>query len=171
MNKRKIDITECADDIIKALPDGVLLTTKAGDKLNSMVIGWGNPGRIWGRPMFVCYVRLSRFTKELLDQNPEFTVNAPIGKADPKALKICGTLSGRDMDKIAAAELTPVEPNVISVPGIKEFPITLECRVVCRQEMDEYALDEKLRTRFYGDAHDIHVIYAGEIVDAYVIEV
>ena len=79
MKKRKISVTECANDIIKALPEGVLLTTKAGDKLNSMVIGWGNPGRIWGRPMFVCYVRLSRFTKELLDQNPEFTVSVPLG--------------------------------------------------------------------------------------------
>ncbi len=170
MQKRKIDITDCANDIIKALPEGCLLTTKAGEKLNSMVIGWGNPGRIWGRPMFVCYVRLSRYTKELLDMNPEFTVNAPIGKADPTALKICGTLSGRDLDKIAASRLTPVEANVISVPGFKEFPVTLECKVVYRQEMDESALDEKLRSRFYGDAHDIHVILAGEIVDAYVIE-
>ncbi len=170
MNKRKIDITDCANDIIKALPEGCLLTTKAGEKLNSMVIGWGNPGRIWGRPMFVCYVRLSRYTKELLDLNPEFTVNAPIGKADPTALKICGTLSGRDLDKIAASRLTPVEANVISVPGFMEFPVTLECKVVYRQEMDESALDEKLRSRFYGDAHDIHVILAGEIVDAYVIE-
>ena len=42
MNKRKIDYTDYADTITKALKKGILLTTKSGDKVNSMVIGWGS---------------------------------------------------------------------------------------------------------------------------------
>ena len=38
MQKRKIDITDCANDIIKALPQGVLLTTKAGEKLTFVAV-------------------------------------------------------------------------------------------------------------------------------------
>ena len=41
MKKRKINAADYAGEIIKALPRGILLTTKAGDKVNSMVIGWG----------------------------------------------------------------------------------------------------------------------------------
>ena len=41
MNKRIIDYRDCAGAIIKALQPGILVTTKAGDKINSMTIGWG----------------------------------------------------------------------------------------------------------------------------------
>lgn len=41
MTKRNIKIEDYANDIVKALPKGILLTTKA-DKVNSMVIGWGH---------------------------------------------------------------------------------------------------------------------------------
>ena len=77
MKKRKISAADYAGEIIKALPRGILLTTKAGDKVNSMVIGWGTIGVNRGKPVFITYVRESRFTHELLEQNPEFTINVP----------------------------------------------------------------------------------------------
>ena len=51
-HKKKIDIKDYAGDILKALPGGLLLTTKADDKVNSMVIGWGTFGINWSRPVF-----------------------------------------------------------------------------------------------------------------------
>ena len=140
MNRKKIDAAEYAEEIIKALRKGTFLTTKAGGKVNSMVIGWGHIGRIWERPVFVAYVRVCRYTREMLDQNPEFTVNVPVNGFDKKAFAICGSKSGRDMDKIAEAGLTPVPPEVISVPAIREYPLTLECRVLYRQVQDETQL-------------------------------
>ena len=95
MGKRKISITECADTTTKSLEKGVFLTTKAGDKINSMVIGWGHIGRIWERPVFITYVRDCRYTYEMLERNPEFTVNVPINGFDKNAFRICGTQSGR----------------------------------------------------------------------------
>ena len=68
MKKRKISITECADTITESLKKGVFLTTKAGDKVNSMVIGWGHIGRIWERPVFITYVRDCRYTYEMLEK-------------------------------------------------------------------------------------------------------
>ena len=82
MTKNPLDIIERASDILRALKKGVLVTAKAGDKVNSMVIEWGTLGFNWGKPVFVCYVRQSRFTRELLDSNPEFTINMPIGDCD-----------------------------------------------------------------------------------------
>ena len=170
MNRRKIDALAHADEIAQALKKGVFLTTKAKDKVNSMVIGWGHIGRIWERPVFVAYVRDCRYTWEMLEANPEFTVNVPVHGCDRKAFAICGTRSGRDMDKIREAGLTLVAPEVISVPAIGEYPLTLECRVLYSQRQDATRLPEDIRRQFYSMETSEHVVYYGEIVAAYMLE-
>ena len=82
-------------------PTEAILEMKAGDTVNTMTIGWGKIGIEWNKPVFIAYVRETRFTKQLLEENGEFTVNVPMGEYDPKILGYCGTKSGRDMDKIA----------------------------------------------------------------------
>lgn len=170
MNRKMIDSAEYADAIAKALKKGVFLTTKADEKVNSMMIGWGHIGRIWERPVFVAYVRDCRYTREMLDRNPEFTVNVPINGFSKQAFTVCGTKSGRDIDKIKEAGLTLAEPVVISVPAIKEFPLTLECRVIYREEQDASRLPEPIRRQFYSIEAQDHISYYGEIVSAYMIE-
>ncbi len=170
MTKRNIDITECANIVTECLKKGVFLTTKAGDKVNSMVIGWGHIGRIWERPVFITYVRDCRYTYEMLERNPEFTINVPIKGLDKEAFRICGTKSGRDMDKIAEAGLSLEEAEVITVPGIREFPLTLECRVIYKEDQDASKLPEDIRKKFYSVETSEHTAFYGEILAAYVIE-
>ena len=170
MNRKQIDALGCADVIEKALEKGVFLTTKAGDKVNSMVIGWGHVGRIWNRPVFVAYVRDCRYTRELLDAHPEFTVNVPVNGFTQKAFALCGTESGRDRDKIAEAGLTLIDGQTVSVPAIAEFPLTLECRVLYRQEQVESELPDEIRRQFYDAEKGNHVCYYGEILSAYLLE-
>ena len=129
MEKKKIDVLAHANEITEALKKGVFLTTKVGDKVNSMVIEWGHIGRIWNRPVFVVYIRTNRYTRELLDQNPEFTVNIPIHGFEKKAFMICGTRSGRGMDKISEAGLTLAEPDAVSVPAIRIFLLRWNVRL------------------------------------------
>ena len=114
-------------------------------------------------------------TKTLLDKNGEFTINVPLKGTDRKAaLGFCGSKSGRDVDKIKELGLTLEEPEKISVPGIKEFPITLECRVVYKQDQNLSFLDEDKSLRYYapGTANDgdYHTAYYGEVLSAYIIE-
>lgn len=170
MNKRMINIDEYSQTILSALKRGVYMTTKSGDKVNSMVIGWGHVGRIWERPVFVAYVRDCRYTRELLDMNPEFTVNVPLEGFNKEAFAICGTKSGRDIDKISEAGLTLVEPDKISVPGIKEFPLTLECKVLYREEQHAERLPDDIKAKFYTIETADHISYYGEIVAGYIIE-
>lgn len=178
MNKQPIEVFDYAAEITKAIPKGILLTAKAGDRLNTMTIGWGTLGVEWGVPLFVAYVRESRFTRQLLDENPEFTVNVPLGDFDKQIISFCGSKSGRDVDKFAALGLTAVDPQVISVPGIAQLPLTLECRIVYRQLQDA-PLEERLFERYYPQTapspdfkanRDLHVAYCGQIVAAYRIE-
>ena len=174
--KRFISPFDYANEITKALkPGGILLTAKAEGQLNTMTIGWGTLGVQWGKPIFIAFVRGCRLTKGMLDKNPEFTVNIPLGEIDPKILSFCGTKSGRDTDKFAALGLTPEAPEVISVPGIRELPLTLECRVVyTQQQVPDAFLSEAVRKIYPASSQnihdDFHTAYYGEIVSAYMIE-
>ena len=106
--KRVIEPFDYANEIMRAVETGVLLTTKAGDKVNAMTISWGTLGIEWGKPLFTVFVRESRFTKSLLDQVPAFTINVPRGAFDRRILEVCGTQSGRAFDKIAALGVEPL---------------------------------------------------------------
>ena len=171
--KKSVNVFEYSNRICSAMKRGVLLTTASGDKVNTMTIGWGHVGIEWGKAIFVAYVRESRYTKALLDETGEFTVNVPLEEADPKILGYCGTKSGRECDKIRDMDLTVVESEKIRVPGIKEFPLTLECKVLFSQVQDPVLLPPDIQKRFYptdsGEFPDAHTAYYGEILNAYLI--
>ena len=173
--KKQINLWEYAGEILEQVGTAALVTAKADGQVNPMTIGWGTLGVQWGKPIFIVFVRQSRHTKTLLDKNGEFTINVPLKGTDRKAtLGFCGSHSGRDVDKIKELGLTLEEPETISVPGIKEFPITLECRVVYKQDQDLSVLEEDKCRRYYasGTANDgdYHTAYYGEVLSAYIIE-
>ncbi len=177
--KEHIEVFDYSKTIFEALQKGVLLTTKTEDKTNTMTISWGALGVEWAKPLFITFVRTGRFTHQQLEKNPEFTINIPLGEFDSKILGIAGTKSGYDIDKIAELGVTLEEPEIISVPGIKELPLTLECRVVYKQTQDPTHLKPEYHEQFYpqdvpGSHHsansDYHTAFYGEIVDAYIIK-
>lgn len=173
--KREINPFDYAGDIFKALPEGILLTSEAEDCVNAMTIGWGTLGIEWGVPIFAAYVRTTRFTYDLIERTGEFTICAPYGelsKTAAKAIGICGSKSGRDVDKLAKAGVHLVEADIVRPPAIKELPLTLECRVVFSQLQPIKDIDNRFG-KFYvpNTAHsEPHVAYYGEILKAYIIE-
>ena len=173
--KQSVDAFDYAGHICKAMKKGILLPTKSGDTLNTMTIGWGKIGIEWNRPVFIAYVRETRHTKTMLEENGEFTVNIPYGQVDPQILAYCGTRSGRDTDKFRDLGLTPVDSDIVSVPGIAQLPLTLECRVIYRQKQDLSVLPPEILDRFYPvagehDFRDYHIAYYGEILNAYLVQ-
>ena len=80
--KKEINLWDYAGKVVEGVQKGALLTTCADGEVNTMTIGWGHIGIEWGRPIFVAYVRGSRYTHQLLSENPEFTVNCPLGDVD-----------------------------------------------------------------------------------------
>ena len=172
--KQTVNPFDHAAHICSSLKKGILITTAAKDSVNTMTIGWGHIGIEWGKPIFVAYVRESRYTKALLEDNGEFTVNIPYCEYDPSVIGYCGTKSGRDCDKIRDMNLTLEAPNHISVPGIKEFPLTLECKVIYKHKEELSYLPKEILDRYYpanpDGCQDHHIAYYGEILDAYLIQ-
>ena len=175
--KEIIDVNAWAARINAALSQGVLLNTN-GEKFNAMVIGWGQLGRIWNMPVFTAYVREGRFTRRQLDETRNFTVSIPLEAPDAAINRVCGWQSGRDVDKAAAAHLTPEPPMANATPGVREYPLTLECEVVYSRTQDPALLPGDVRAAMYPpdvdgscpmSNRDAHVEYIGRIVAAYII--
>ncbi len=172
--KQYIDVWEYAPQIMRAMESGILMTTQADGEVDTMTIGWGMLGIEWNKPIFVAFVRQSRYTKALVDKNPEFTVNIPLDVLDKNIIAVCGTKSGRDIDKIRELGLTTVPGETVSVPAIAQLPLTLECKVVYQQDQDLSALQEDYRNACYKpntrNDGDFHTAYYGEITAAYILQ-
>ena len=168
--KKTVNAFDYADHLTQTLNPGFLLNTKA-DKFNSMVIGWGNIGVIWGLPAVTVYVRQSRYTKGQIDASGEFTLSLPLeGSLSADVMRVCGSQSGRDVDKEKL--FTLAAPRTNHTPGVLEYPLTLECRVLYAQDQDLEKIPAEIRKRFYGkgaDAGDFHTAYIAQIVDAYIL--
>ena len=162
---KPISYNEYARETLTGLSQGAFLTTKTNDTVNTMTIGWGAISYMWAKPVFTVMVRQSRHTKGMIDATGEFTVSLPEG-ALADAVKLCGTKSGRDTDKIAEAGLELLPPEKLATPFIGGCTLHFECKTLYKQEMDLALLDEATRDRWYANG-DVHTIYYGEIVGAY----
>lgn len=151
---------------LQQMPAGAFLTTRLGDKINTMTIGWGAVGFIWGHPVLIVAVRRSRHTYEIIDKSGEFTVSFPLGHNLKRELEICGTRSGRDIDKFQACTLTPQPGRKVETPVIGECLLHYECKVIYKQPMEPDLVRKDIDQRFYGNK-DYHTIYYGKIVACY----
>ena len=163
---QNINAFEHAETILKVLSKGAFLNVAAEGLDNTMTIGWGQLGFQWGMPTLTVMVRASRYTKTLLDKNPVFTVSIPVNEGFQKALGICGTKSGRDIDKFAAADLETEAAQTVDAPIIKGAGLQIECEVVETRTMEENHVDTAVAAKWYADK-DWHTYYVGKITAAY----
>lgn len=162
---KEVAFDHYAPQVIQTLPKGAFLTVRHAGRDNVMTIGWGTIGVIWGQPIFSVLVRPSRFTFGLLDASGEFTVSIPLTDMS-KALALCGSKSGRDLDKFAAAGLQKLPGIKIATPAIAGAGLHYECKVVFKQPMNPAPLNSNLNSSFYSNG-DYHTIYFGQIQSAW----
>ena len=86
--------------------DWMLITAGTKDGFNTMTASWGNVGIMWNKTIATVFIRPQRYTKTFVDTNERLTLSV-LGEQYRSALKLCGTKSGRDCDKVKEAGLTP----------------------------------------------------------------
>jgi len=159
----EIHPTEITDNAIKLIgKDWMLITAGTPDKFNMMTASWGGIGNLWRGPVAFAFVRHQRYTFPLMEANSHFTLTFyDAGWRD--MLNFCGTKSGRDVDKVAATGLTPVEGATGAV-YFAEARLVLECRKIYAQDLKaENFVVPEFDSQFYA-AKDYHKLYVGEIV-------
>ena len=93
----------------------MLVTAGTSEKFNTMTASWGGLGWLWNKPVAFVFIRPERYTHGFIEASDCMTLSF-YGEEYREALKICGTKSGRDIDKVAATGLTPVKKIRSNVP-------------------------------------------------------
>ena len=135
-----------AKTIIYPTPVLVIGTYDKDGKANVMTAAWA--GICCSAPPCVgVSLRKATYTYGNIMERKAFTVNVP-SEDHAKQADYFGIASGRDVDKLSRAGLTPVKSELVDAPYVKEFPLILECKLL-------NAVEIGLHTHFIGEIVDV----------------
>lgn len=144
--------------------DWLLLTVGdfAKKDFNCMTIGWGSIGTMWNMPYVAVVVRPSRYTWHFMEKYPDFTLTA-FSRDYQKDLGYLGSYSGRDGDKLAHTQLTPIAAQKVASPTFAQAELSIECRKIYTSD---FAPAQFLKPEIgtYYPEKDYHRVYYGEIL-------
>ena len=164
---KEYPVEELTQPMLTQLPQGAFLTVKDSDgKINTMTIGWGSVGYIWGKMAFMVMVRRSRYTYQLMEQAQDFTISFPAPGQMRQELAFCGTQSGRVVDKFTCASLQAQAARQVNSPVVGGCDIYLECRLSLKSMLNEGDTGAAVLGDWYPNG-DLHMLYFGEIVACY----
>ncbi len=161
---KEINIRDIKKSAVEMISDGWgLVTAGNGEKFNTMTVSWGGLGEIWGKDAVFIFIRPQRYTYEFIEKEEFFTLSF-YGEEFRNALKICGSQSGRNTDKVSNAGLTPVFTD--GTVSFEQAEYTLVCRKMASQFIDPKGFEDEAIEKNYS-AGDYHKVYIGEIVKVY----
>lgn len=162
---KDIDCIKAAGDSISHIKKGAFLTVKAGERVNTMTIGWTTFGVIWNKPVMMVAVRPVRHTFGIIEKSGDFTVTIPAENMN-KEIAFCGSKSGRDVDKFKMCNLETMNARTVGSPIIKTAGLHYECKIIYKSAMDPAHLEGNCDSTFYPNK-DYHTLYFGEILACY----
>lgn len=168
---KKVDINILMNENVWDLigKQWMLITAGTDEDFNTMTASWGGIGWIWNKPVAFIFVRPERYTHKFIEQNENVTLSF-FNEEYRKALQICGTLSGRNEDKVAKCGLTPTR-IASSAIGFNEARLTLVGRKLFKSSMSkDNFIDKETLSKWYNDnpGGSLHDIYVLEIIEAYI---
>ncbi len=163
----KISVFEIKDNLFGAVNDDWMLVTamKKDGNVNTMTASWGGFGIMWGKPVCVCVIRPQRYTLEFVNDSDSLTLSfLEDGYRD--ALNLCGTKSGRDLDKIKEAGLTLIKDG-----GLASFEeskmIVCGKKIYCDEIKESGFIDKTIIDSKYPK-RDYHRVFVCEIEAVYI---
>ena len=153
------------DNLFKLIgTDWMLITAGKADNYNMMTASWGCAGVLWRKPIAVTFIRPQRHTFGFMEKHPWYTISF-FGQEHRELLNLCGTVSGRDMNKMNIDGLTPMLTPAGNV-SFNEARLVLECRKIYYDDIKpELFLSFDIEKIYPGK--DYHRFYIGEIANAW----
>lgn len=144
--------------------DWMLITAKGEDEngkqvVNTMTASWGGVGVLWNKPVAFCFIRPQRYTHTLTEQSDHFSLSF-FSEEYRSALRLCGTKSGREIDKFEATGLTPA--MIGDTPYVKQARIIVLCRKLYADTLRADSFLDPALLQNYKDG-DFHTVYVAEI--------
>jgi flavin reductase (DIM6/NTAB) family NADH-FMN oxidoreductase RutF len=131
------------------LPVWLVGTYDETGRANVMTASWA--GICCSKPPCVnVSLRRATYTYAALEKRRAFTISIPTAD-QVKQADYFGIASGRSLDKIAQAGMTPARSERVDAPFLEECPVVLECRLV-------HAIELGLHTLFVGEVLDVKAV-------------
>lgn len=162
MNKfYEIEPFEIRENVFRRIGrDWMLITAGRKGNFNTMTASWGGLGVLWNTNVSFIFVRPSRYTYEFIEREKYYSLSF-FDDSYRRALQFCGSNSGRDTDKMAAAGLTPIFDA--QAPYFEQCRLSLICRKMYYQDIDStHFLDTAISGNYTNGDH--HRVYIGEII-------
>lgn len=155
---KEISPKELNENFIKLIADEwMLISVGNREKYNMMTASWGFAGEMWGADSVMTVIRPQRYTLEFINSSDYFTLSF---YGDNKDIhKVCGSKSGRDVDKTALTGLTPVFAD--NTVYFEQARLVLVCKKQYVQQMREDCFTDKEPLRWYDG--DLHYMVIGKI--------
>lgn len=159
--QKEINIRELKDNFVKMISnDWALLTAGKSDDFNTMTVSWGGIGELWNKDVCFVFVRPQRYTYEFMEKNDYFSLSF-FGGEYKKELGVCGSKSGRDIDKMAETGFIPVDLG--EAVGYEQAKVNVVLKKLAYQDMKpDGFVDESIMNNYANN--DFHRVYVGEIV-------
>ena len=161
---REVPVSEA---LKKKYPEQVVMVnayTPEG-RANTMAVGWamvasGSP------PYYAVGIGKKRFTMECVDAHGAFVVSFPTTEQE-RAMMLCGTKSGRDLDKERESGFHFDPATKVDAPLIVGAVANLECKLVHKYDSgDHYILVGEIVAAHVGDGHRIYNFGGGRFAAA-----
>lgn len=158
---KEINVREIKDNFVKMISnDWALLTAGKIDNFNTMTVSWGGIGELWGKDVCFVFVRPQRYTYEFMENNDYFSLSF-FGGEYKKELGVCGSKSGRDIDKTAETGLSATK--IDDTVGFEQSKVTVVLKKLAYQDINPQGfIDNSIMSNYANN--DYHRVYIGEII-------
>lgn len=166
MNEFKaIKPVEIAGNAIKKIgSEWMLLAAEKDGKVNMMTASWGGLGVLWGKSVVYTFFRPQRYTYEFVSAADTLSATFFTESFRDK-LNLCGTQSGRDIDKVKECGFTVMHDG--PTPYFAESSLALILRKLYVQRIDPGCfIDAGLDAQHYPNK-DYHYMIISEIVNVW----
>ncbi|MCD7962867.1 MAG: flavin reductase [Rikenellaceae bacterium] len=162
----KIESRELSENVVKLIGDKWMLVTAVDkEKFNTMTASWGGLGYIWNKPVAFILIRPERYTFEFTEKTDFLTLSF-FNEKYRKALKICGTVSGRNTGKVRDAGLTPLATTLGNIT-FKEAGLILECKKIYSDFFKPENFHDTDQFHKWYEEGGVHKMYIYEIVNVW----
>ncbi len=160
---KEIPLEEITDykDPFRLFSEWAAATAKGKERTNSLIIGWGGLGILWGKPCCTVYIHESRYSRIIFDEADAFSVSwFPKGQYQ-ESLNYLGGVSGYQEDKMKGCGLSVIEGEA---PYFQEAELVLICKKMAESKFELENIRYPERTIDWYRKDGVHTLYYGEIV-------
>ena len=147
-----------AFELASPFPYVLAVTVDKRDRPNIMGLSWWT-FTSWDPLMIAISVGHKKYSHECLDHHKEFVLCFP-SEEQARDSWLCGTKSGRNIDKFQETSFNPLPSKNVKPPTIEGATVAYECKVIKQHETGDHTLYLSDVAAIHGDPKKVNHIYS-----------